>query len=451
MSPPGCGLDHPAFCEGFETPAPGGRGGDIDETKWAFSRWGIGGQYVNFVKTTSYGLLPPTWTGAGLATPINTISFCGQPVPATGIDLPNDVKFCNGIDGAGNASKQLHEILNDDGGFGVQEMMIRQPFDFTERTGTIVFDVDAKHNNNFSGATGHGWWLEVWITADPAPIPYHGDPTIGSYPRDGLGLQIIPVGCGFSDGKNEINHIVISQNYKVVRDQNGVHNLGCFNAVDNKLNRFKIQISKTKLDVFATDYDNPTKMKQTFTSAVALDFTVGYIHFQHAQYNAFKNGFEKAGTGMPVDAKSASTPAQTYRWDNIGFDGLVYPMPRAYDIPDEMSDIKCGTAHCGVSTGYGAKALKSFTLSGVSKADATSAKFSFGLANAKAGAILQYQFNGKGWHTFTVPSTLGSAELLMTFSESVPLEELVDGNNMLEVKGAPDRIGDMDLTLQTSK
>src|SRR6185369_510263 len=107
------------------------------------------------------------------ATPINMVTFCGQPVPATGIDDPNDVKFCSGIDGGGNSSNQVHEILNDDGGFAIQEMMVRQPFDFIGRTGTIVFDVDAKHNNNYQGAEGHGWWIEVWVTSDPVPLPYH--------------------------------------------------------------------------------------------------------------------------------------------------------------------------------------------------------------------------------------------------------------------------------------
>src|SRR5690348_13644286 len=40
-SPPGsCGLDQPAFCEDFESPSPGGRSGDLDESRFSFARWG---------------------------------------------------------------------------------------------------------------------------------------------------------------------------------------------------------------------------------------------------------------------------------------------------------------------------------------------------------------------------------------------------------------------------
>src|SRR5687767_318056 len=38
---PGCGLDAAAFCETFDAPHPGGRGGEIDERRFAFSRWGF--------------------------------------------------------------------------------------------------------------------------------------------------------------------------------------------------------------------------------------------------------------------------------------------------------------------------------------------------------------------------------------------------------------------------
>ena len=46
-----------------------------------------------------------------------------------------------------------------------------------------------------------------------------------------------------------------------------------------------------------------------------LSFTRGFVHFQHAQYNAAK----------AVDGVSLSARHQTYHWDNIGFDGPVLP------------------------------------------------------------------------------------------------------------------------------
>ena len=44
---------------------------------------------------------------------------------------------------------------------------------------------------------GHGWWLEFWVTDQPVPIPYHGAPSVGSYPRNGFGLQIAPFNDAF--------------------------------------------------------------------------------------------------------------------------------------------------------------------------------------------------------------------------------------------------------------
>src|SRR5579872_1816471 len=33
-----CGLNSPAFCDDFSTPHPGGRAGDLDDSKWSFYR-----------------------------------------------------------------------------------------------------------------------------------------------------------------------------------------------------------------------------------------------------------------------------------------------------------------------------------------------------------------------------------------------------------------------------
>src|SRR5205085_1679177 len=121
----------PAFCEKFDTPKPGGRGGDLDESVWSFSRWGHATQYL-FVripaKTYTDRLFPAT--------------FCGQPF--SGILPGADAKICDGIGVDGTTSRQLNEVFDDQGDFAYNSMRIRQPFDFTNRTGKIVWDVDAK-------------------------------------------------------------------------------------------------------------------------------------------------------------------------------------------------------------------------------------------------------------------------------------------------------------------
>ena len=69
-SPPGsCGLDQPAFCEDFETPKPGGRSGDLDESRFSFARWGHETRmhFVRIPATTEPDTLFPS-------------VFCGKPL-----------------------------------------------------------------------------------------------------------------------------------------------------------------------------------------------------------------------------------------------------------------------------------------------------------------------------------------------------------------------------------
>src|SRR6478609_6501600 len=84
-SPPGsCGLDKPAFCEDFEKKAPGGRGGDLDESIWAFSRWGheTRQHFVRIpAKTEPDKLYPPF--------------FCGKPLGS--VAFGDDVAICDGV------------------------------------------------------------------------------------------------------------------------------------------------------------------------------------------------------------------------------------------------------------------------------------------------------------------------------------------------------------------
>src|SRR4051794_8293521 len=67
----GCGLPAPAFCETFETPSPGGRGGDLDEAVWSFARWGHQVQFLwERAPAHTYDdghLFPATFCGAHFA------------------------------------------------------------------------------------------------------------------------------------------------------------------------------------------------------------------------------------------------------------------------------------------------------------------------------------------------------------------------------------------------
>src|SRR4051812_28225990 len=131
--PGSCGLDKPAFCEDFEKPSPGGRGGDLDESIWAFSRWGH--------ETRQHFVRDPAKTEADKLYPP---FFCGKPLGSVGFG--SDVVSCDGTGVDGLTSHQLNEVYDDQEDFAFNSMMIRQLFDFTDRTGTIMVDVDAKVN-----------------------------------------------------------------------------------------------------------------------------------------------------------------------------------------------------------------------------------------------------------------------------------------------------------------
>jgi hypothetical protein len=376
---------------------------------------------------------------------LNSPTFCGMS-SFSGILPGGDVKFCDGIDASGASSKQLNEVFNDDTSFVVSSMRVRQPFDFTNRTGTVVFDVDAKRNIQFDG---HGWWLEFWLTADPTPIPYHGAPTVGSYVRSGVGFQIAPVEstCFAKENPicNQVGRVVVEQDYRIVRDT-PLTNLGQIRVADGKLNRFKVLVSKNHIEFWASNYDEPGKLYQICVADnLGLDFSTGYIHLQHTHYNS---------------PKRQASSSQTFRWDNVAFDGPTYPTPRAYDVADRTTLLTPVNGVQAMQFGYelaggaGGVTPMSVQVHGVDLTNAVSATFNFNFFT-KGGRTLTYRFNGHDWHNFVVPSQLGTDFLLRTFSLPVSLAELTAGDNTIEAKvdgtgGYIEGMGNMDLTVEAS-
>ena len=54
---------------------------------------------------------------------------------------------------------------------------------------------------------------------------------------------------------------------------------------------------------------------------MSLNFTRGYVHFQHSQYDS---------------EKFNSTDTMTYHWHAIGFDGPIFAPDRSYEVPDAL-------------------------------------------------------------------------------------------------------------------
>jgi hypothetical protein len=476
--PGDCGLDEPAFCEDFEKPHPGGRGGEIDERRFAFSRYNEKRDAASSLGMRD-GVVVHAWSN-----PDGPPTMCGELFED--IVPPHDVRVCQG---------QLNEVFNSTI-LPINSFMIRQLFDFTDRTGTIAFDVDAKRND---GWDGHGWWLEMWLTEDPEPIPYHGAPTIGSYPRNGIGFQIAPdLGSFDALAYNSVSRVVIVKDNRIVHDgffdeiapDEFGEASGSFRVKDTHLNRFQVKISKDHIEVSVSDYDTPDKLAwKARSSHIDLPFTKGYVHFQHVHYNASKTpncdcddgtgedcGLTACWSDPPPDGPELccwanpdgiyASPSQAYRWDNLGFDGPTYPMLRGYDAEDPVEDASYeadGMTYHAVSLGFqlhqaGESVTRRIEVFDVDPSDALWATFNFSYA-AWPGLVLRYRFNGNAWHEFQVPDAFRQEEdememqLLRAFSVAVPVEELVSGTNTLDVTDADTGtwIGNIDITIQPSR
>jgi hypothetical protein len=428
--PGACGLATPAFCEGFETAHPGGRGGDLDERVFGFARWGHQVQY-------SWERAPAHTYGDDYLFPA---TFCGEPFD--GILPDEDVRTCDGTGVDGTASGQLNETFDDQAATGVNALRIRQPFDFSGRVGTIVWDVDAKVNPL---NTGQGWWIAVWVTAEPTPLASDERDAIVSYPRDGVGFTLaFGADCpeDANDWQNALEGVLVTSAYQIVSarpfwqlDQSDAR---CFKVADAHLNHFELRLSEDVAELWVSDIDDPASLRlRTQTSGLGLAFSRGYVQLQHWANNAAQGGHV--------------TPSQTFRWDNVGFDGPVLPTPRAYEVPDPGVPGQSGAVRVGYLFSEGPLA---FDLQGVELTNATSASFNFVL-DAGPGAELHYALNGNPEHVFVYPETTGSPGGLHGFSVPVPLAELVAGDNTLAVSlpgaVAAQGIGSLDLTVEVSK
>lgn len=432
--PPGdCALEAPAFCEKFETAHPGGRGGDLDESIWSFGRWNHLGQYFWFRL--------PSGTKNDFEFPA---TFCGEEF--SGILPPDDVKVCDGPGVDGVVSGQLNEVFDDQGDFAFQSMRIRQPFDFAGREGRIAFDVDGKLNPYNEG---HGWWIEVWVTPDPTPLPYHEAPSVTAIPRAGIGfvLRFGQSNCEITDDSwgNAVEAIVVADNYEILHWFDNVgedqYDDRCFRTMDAKLNHFEIRLTQDRAEFWASDYEDPASFKlRAIQENLDLSFTRGYVHFQHSHYNASKDG--------------NVTPVQTFRWDNIGFDGPVFSTPRGYDVPENDATGDDPEQEGGVYFGWYINdgEIHGFTAPEVDLTDAVSATFNFNVL-MEVGQELEYRFNGGEWHSFILPPGALESTTIRSFSLDAPLAELVDGDNLIEVRVPElfsefEGIGNLDLTIE---
>lgn len=446
VGPEDCGLQNAAFCEDFEDgPSPGGRGGDLDDAKFAFSRWG---------HVTTFFDRPGAWTvrpGELFDVQRNMPTFCGAEF--SNVLIGEDARICSGA-GVGNfESMQFQEVFDDAGDFGLNSIMVRQPFNFADG-GVLVFDVDGKRNHYYEG---HGWWFELWITEDPAPIPYHSAPTVSSFPRNGLGIQFTPVGICLSQATgdcNELGTLFVTRNYEIIHEFPGAGNFpksGGFVARDQELNHFEVRLTKERIEIWASDAGTTEMHLVQAIDGLDLSFDTGFVHLQHSHYNAFKDARPQFNDGV------WASPAQVYRWDNIGFDGPVLPAVRAYDAPlnDEKTKFPDEASTDIVKYGYDLDRKVTLEIENIDLDGATKATLNLNMMNITPGRALHYRLNGGEEKTFDCPdygnSGVNSGFLLRTFSIEVPVEDLVQGTNTVEFSVPDytpwDMVGNIDISL----
>lgn len=423
-----------AFCEDLSRgAAPGGRAGELDD-----ERWSVGRIVGNFNGTNL------------LAFPRTPVSACKSGVES--VDADGDLMVC---DSASGHEGQLLTALSAQN-YGLLSMRPRQVFDFTGRTGTISFNVDAVTRGILS------WWTSVFVTDEPIPGANNTLKVTGEVPKNGVGVNFDGNDCSDnSGGEMRVNSIFTFANY--VELQIPVNNSVCVLTRRGMLNHIEIRLSQTDIEIWASDYS--TDDGQTFpnfrliaAAPINLSFTKGYVHFQQEERAPIKYGFNP-------------WYSNNY-WSDLGFDGPVAGKETAYAVPDAltrnpgvgggdgyyMNALNIGyglltdpnsTYTCCTTTGQ-TTAVGPFPIPGVNLAGVTSARLTFSITYwpydvfTASRIVTKYRLNGGPWK-FPTPTPnyaaalnggqwmTGEANWAVGFSFAVAVSDLINGTNTLEI------------------
>jgi len=410
--PPGCGLAQAAFCDTFDAPAGAKtRAGELDPKKWSAARFcNIGS---------------PSSDDEAVAIGAATVPACRNGLPAKA--LPSaDALICNATDSVHNNHLL---VLTAAQNYGQNSYRIRQPFDFTGRTGTIVFDVEG-HN------VGNQGWVSLEITEDPAPAPsftLQQNYENGSIPRNAVEIHLNNV-CG-ADNVG-IYHLFVYDDYhqELALTDTGI----CVPAGAGKLNHFEVKLSQTRVEVRGTPASSDGV---TFGAAVllgakdiALPFSRGYVHLTTHNHATLKYS-------------NGTVDAWTARWDNVGFDGpAITNRWREYEALDPLQPTKNGKLNVAwrVAKDTDGPAQK-IEIPGVDVTDITRARLAVQHwtyhpvgTPTPVDYTLDYRLNGHAWrHRALTPSerkmmtdvpNAGTLSLML----DVDVAELKSGVNTVE-------------------
>jgi hypothetical protein len=441
-----CGLTGPAFCDTFdEGPAAvRGRGGDLNPALWSAAR-----------------LAPSDFNGTTIdPVPAAPIPACKASFPSTSVYPPDDTLIC---DPSGSLSAQLMTAIAIQN-YGNNSYMIRQPFDFANRTGKIVFDVDAVSKSSLAT------YVEIDLTEDPVPAPTFREFEnfeSGPVPRNGLMMKLSD-NCGSSGTSIKLGLVMVYNNY-APSTMTPIGSTSCATTRQGSLNHFEIQLSGQHVDIYGSDFSTDNgqsfpNFRKIYSADLNLPFTRGYVHVSGRNHASVKYGFG---------------PDWVYHWDNIGFDGPVISAGRSYEVPNNSTTVNGGSSRnlgyilLDGTTGRPAgvydpgNRLSPFQFQGVNTSGMTAARLSLNTffntishtANATWG--LRLRFNGGTWRDRFLTATevqaintAGSAGN-MALIVDVSLTDLVSGVNTLDVlplnapMDYPPAIANIDLILAT--
>ena len=381
-------------CEQFLNVERGGRNGDLNDTRWTAFRVNQAtnpgaGLVNNFavahraqVCMDDADVVDPTFQTFG--TPPHDFYVCGNnswsnadnaPLgPSHAYDgesvLTTDAEGHVHADNSGlmpmDEGNHWMEAMNDNEQYAAIGIRSEIPFDFASRTGTMVFDVDAKTEGT------HSAWPEVWLTPEPMQMAHDDFPGTHVAPREGVELQFGNDQCGNNGTKpGPTAHAgergkTSAGGLRVIRE---FHNFQgeqtdapqnehytpqmynhCITTQSDHANHFEVKISQTHIQVWASNDDGSNFALQSETDfTTPLSWSRGYWSFEHAQYAADKFN----------DMKDT-----TYHWHAIGWDGPVLPPDRSVQLDDANVARPDGTYNLGYQTPTATFNMKPFGFDG---------------------------------------------------------------------------------------
>jgi hypothetical protein len=438
---PGCGLEEAAFCEVFDEPGNSGFEGrvvDLDGRRWSAARMQPGLNWGEEASAIRPGTLPA----------------CRGDLPAR-VFPGQDVLVCDGNDAL--ESRHLMMVAAEQS-YGQISLRARQPFDFRDRTGTIVFDASVYTPGLLIG------WVSLAVTADPSPAPSFAvmqNFENGAVPRAGFEVHLFDA-CGSAGDRIGVHLVNVFENWEERFYQTGSFDreTGCVEARAGALNHFEVRVSRSRIEVWGSDFSEDGvhfgELRMLTAVDTELSFDRGYVHVSTHNHSSLKY------------SENASIDAWVARYDNIGFDGPVVNDTREYSIADALeavtvieNDVPEDRINVGYQIADAADGPEqTFTFRSVDPSDIFSARvalnghFNFGSDLPVEDYTVSYRVNGGAWreHRF-VPGQLalfagppvfdeggtnvrgdgtGIAGAMSLVLELDP-ESLVEGDNTLEI------------------